>query len=118
MSSIHADVTGSKNTYFPAVIYQASEQFEDAASVYERVVNVSVNSPLTHELLHSYYHGERLDKALKICRTLRQKYGVLNTISAMEAAIYEEIGDLSNAKKIALEYLDSYPEHFGMKHSL
>jgi len=91
------------------------KQFEDAASIYEKVVDRNLNTSLNQKLLNSYYRAGKTGKALDICTALRQKYGPLKHVSEMESAIYEEIGDLPEAKRVCKEYLSSFPDNFGMK---
>lgn len=91
------------------------EQFEDAADIYEKIVDKTLDTPLNHKLLNSYYRAGKIDKALKICQILHQKYGPLKYISEMESAIYEEIGNLPEAKRICQEYRRLFPDDIGMK---
>ena len=65
------------------------EQFEDAASIYEKVIDRNLNTPLNRKLLNSYYRAGEIDEALNVCKNLRQKYGPLKHVSEMESAIYE-----------------------------
>ena len=98
-----------------ATEFYSLEQFEDAARNYERVVNKSLDTPLTRELLNSYYRAGELGKALDICQALRNKYGPLKYVSEMESAIYEEIGNLPEARKVCQEYLNVFPDDFVVK---
>lgn len=98
-----------------ATEFYSLEQFEDAARIYERIVNKSLDAPLTRELLNSYYRSGELGKALEICQALRKKYGPLKYVSEMESAIYEEIGNLPEARKVCQEYLNVFPDDFGAK---
>ncbi len=91
------------------------EQFEDAASIYGKVIDQNLNTPLNRKLLNFYYRAGEIDEALNICKNLRQRYGPLKHVSEMESAIYEEIGDLPEAKRVCKEYLSSSPNDFGMK---
>ena len=91
------------------------EQFEDAADIYEKIVDKTLDTPLNHKLLNSYYRAGKIDKALKICQILHQEYGPLKYISEMESAIYEEIGNLPEAKRICQEYRRLFPDDIGMK---
>jgi tetratricopeptide (TPR) repeat protein len=95
--------------------FYSLEQFEDAANIYEKIVDKNLDTPLNHKLLNSYYRAGKIDKALKICQNLHQKYGPLKYISEMESAIYEEIGNLPEAKRICQEYLSLFPDDIGMK---
>ncbi len=91
------------------------EQFEDAASIYEKFVDKTLDNQVTRKLLNSYYRAGEISKALDICQILRKKYGLLEHVSEMESAIYEEIGNLPEAKRICHEYLESFPDDIGMK---
>ena len=91
------------------------EHYEDAAAIYERVADKSIDGPLTRRLLNSYYGSGERAKALEICQTLRKKYGPSRYISEMESAIYEEIGDVAKAQEICKEYLGLFPDDFEMK---
>lgn len=88
---------------------------EEAAYTYERIVDKTLDTPLSRKLLNSYYRAGELNKALEICQNLQKKYGTLEYASEMESAIYEEIGDLPKAKEVCKTYLESFPDDSGMK---
>ena len=88
--------------------------FEDAVRVYERVVNRSLNTPLTHKLRNSLYWAGDIGKALEMCSHLHKTYGLTNYLAEMESAIYEEIGDLPAAKSVCQEYLAVSPNDLGI----
>lgn len=91
------------------------EEFEEAAQIYERIVDKSLNTPLSRRLLNSYYRAGMLDKALDICQVLRRKFGLTKYAAEMESAIYEEIGDLPKAKEVCQSYLGISPNDSGMQ---
>ena len=91
------------------------EQFEEAASLYEKLANTDLNSQLTQFLLNSYYHSGEREKTLKICQNLREKYGPLEKISEMEYAIYDEIGDMNQARVVCEAYTNKFPNDVDMK---
>lgn len=93
----------------------AIKEFEEAANIYERIVDTSINSILSRALLNSYYRAGILDKALGICSILNKKYGPLEYVSEMESAIYEEIGDLPKAKEVCKSYLELFPDDSEMQ---
>lgn len=93
----------------------AFKEFEEAAKIYEKIVDTSINSPLSRALLNSYYRAGIIDKALGICQTLLEKYGPLKYVSEMESAIFEEIGDLPKAKDLCKTYLETSPDDYGMQ---
>jgi tetratricopeptide (TPR) repeat protein len=108
-SSTFGELYGLANTLY------SLEQFEDAASIYERIADKSTDSPLTRRLLNSYYRSGERGKALHICQNLRKKHGPLKYVSEIESAIYEEIGDLAKAEEVCKEYLRLFPDDFEMK---
>lgn len=91
------------------------EQFEEAANIYERIVDTALDTPLTRRILNSYYQAGDIGKAFEICQFLSQKFGPLKFVSEIEAAIFEEIGDLQEAKRVCKEYLEVYRDDFRMK---
>ena len=94
------------------------KQFEEAAILYEKLANTSLNSQLTQFLLNSYYHSGERKKTIEICQTLREKYGPLEKISEMEYVIYDEIGDMNQAQAICEAYLSKFPDDTDMQISL
>lgn len=87
------------------------EEFEEASLIYERVVDKTLNTPLSRRLLNSYYRAGMLDKALEICcQVLNQKYSPTEYMTEMESAIYEEIGDLTRAEAVCESYLERIPD--------
>lgn len=91
------------------------DEFENAVDVYEKIANTNLDSLLTRRLLICYYRCGKTGQALQICQSLRKKYGPLKYVSEMEAAIYEEIGDLNEAKNVCQEYLNLFPNDFDMR---
>lgn len=91
------------------------EKLEDAASIYEKFVDIETNSNLTKRIIDCYYRSGEIGKALKICQSLREKYGVLRYVSEIEIAIYYEIDDLNKVKILIKDYLNSYPSNLEMK---
>ena len=91
------------------------EQFEKSAELYERFADKSQDSQWTERLLYSYYRSGEIKKALEICQTLRKKYGPLKAISEMEYAIYDEIGDLNQARAVCEVYINAFPDDVDMQ---
>ena len=50
------------------------KQFREAAVLYEKIADPSLNSELTQWLLKSYHNAGEIGKALELCRQLREKY--------------------------------------------
>ena len=94
------------------------ESFDEAKSIYEKFVDSTQNTELTHRIVESYYRCGEIGKALKICKFLREEYGQIPHISQIEAVIDNEIGDLSEAKKVYVEYIEEFPDDFDMKLNL
>ena len=92
-----------------------NKQFKETATLYEKLADTSQNSQLTQWLVQSYYNSGEIEKALKICQKLREKYGPLENISVMEVVIYEEIGDMNQAETVCKEYLKKFPNDNDMQ---
>ena len=91
------------------------QQFKEAATLYEKLVDTSQNSQLTLGVLASYYNAGEMGKALEICQQLREKYGPLENISEREVIIYEEIGDMNQAEAVCKAYLNKFPDDIDMR---
>jgi tetratricopeptide (TPR) repeat protein len=93
----------------------ALELFDEARSIYEKFVDITQSTELTYRIVESYYRCGEIGKALMICKSLRGEHGPIPHISQIEAAIDNEIGDLSEARKVYEEYLKKFPDDFGIK---
>ena len=91
------------------------KQFKEASTLYEKFANTSLNSQLTQSLLYSYYHSGEREKTLAICQSLREKYGPLKNISEMEFLIYNEIGDMNQARAVCEVYINAFPDDIDMQ---
>ena len=105
---------------FQAVIALADElfysgEFEKAATLYEQIADTRLNSQWTMCLLDSYYHAGERKKTLEICRSLREKYGPLQKVSEMEFLIYNEIGDMNQARSVGEMYVNAFPNDIEMQ---
>ena len=113
------DYVKNSNT-FEEIIELANElrmlgQFEEAATLYEKYADTSVNSQLTWDLLNCYYHAGEREKTLGICQVLREKYGPLRHISEMEFMIYNEIGNMKQAQAVCEVYIKAFPDDIDMQ---
>ena len=105
---------------FQAIIALADElfnyrEFEKAAGLYEQIADTRLNSQWTMCLLDSYYHSGERKKTLEICRNLREKYGPLQKITEMEFLIYNEIGDMNQARAVGEMYVNAFPSDIEMQ---
>jgi hypothetical protein len=90
-------------------------RYSDAADVYERVAEPTLDSHLTFRLITSYFEAGRLDQALDVCRKLRAAHGALRRVCEIESAIYEETGDLPAARRSCEDYLAAHPDDAKMR---
>ncbi len=98
-----------------ANLFMALNHFDDSASIYEKIIDPTQNTPLTQKFIDTQYFGGHHKRALELCRSLHAIHGPLPHSSFIELAIYQEIGDLVEAKKLCIQYLDRFPEDFEMK---
>lgn len=96
-------------------VFSFMEQYAEAASIYEKVVDTNLNTPLNHTLIELYYHSGQFRKALRICQSLHQKYGASKFICQIQSVILEEIGNLAEAKRVCNEYLQLSPDDLQMQ---
>ncbi|NTW26872.1 MAG: hypothetical protein HGA36_00950 [Candidatus Moranbacteria bacterium] len=91
------------------------EKFEDAALIYEKIVDMETDSQPLRNLLNSYYRSNKLTEALQICQKIYEKYGPVSFVTEVESAIYESIGDLQKAKEVCQAYVEKFPDDLNMK---
>ena len=91
------------------------ELFKEAATLYEKIADTSLNSEWTQSLFKSYYNAGEIGKALELCQQLRAKYGAIENGSKIEYEIYKEIGNLNQAVAIGTEYLKAFPGDLNMQ---
>ena len=91
------------------------KEFDKAAKLYEKIADTRLNSPWTRRLLDSYYQSGERKKTLEICRDLRKKYGPLQKITEMEFLIYNEIGDMNQARAVGEMYVNAFPSDIEMQ---
>lgn len=94
------------------------KQFEDACAIYEFFVDTTQITDLTHKIVEAYYLAGNLEKSLEICKNLREKFGAIIHITAIEITIYNEINYLEEEKKILTEYIERFPQDIEMKINL
>ena len=75
-------------------------RWQDAATVLERIVDKTNDSPLTRKYIHACFQANLLDKALEVCVQLRTSFGPLEYVTDIEVSILEEIGDITSARRI------------------
>ena len=73
---------------------------------------------LAHKIVEAYYLSGNLEKSLEICKNLREKFGPIIHITAIEIAIYHEINYLEEEKKTLTEYIECFPQDIQMKINL
>ncbi|MEN6554196.1 MAG: hypothetical protein ABFC34_15060 [Methanobacterium sp.] len=92
------------------------ENLISAAEIYEKFVDKHTNSNFTKRLIDCYYRSGNIGAAFKICQNLSEKYDKpLKYISEVEIAIYTEIGEYKEAKKLINRYLEFFPDNLDMK---
>ncbi len=91
------------------------KEFNKAATLYEKIADTRLNSQWTRILLESYYHSGERKKTLEICQSLREKYGPLEKVTAMEFLIYDEIGDMNQARAVGEMYVNAFPSDIEMQ---
>ena len=100
--------------------YYREKLYDKAIPYYEKIVNPSINNDVLKKYLTCLYHWSNKEQGYKIClgicKKLREKYGVIEFVSEIEAAIQEELGDLKIASDLYLELSQKFPSQY--KHQL
>ena len=91
------------------------EQYGDAAEIYQRCIDPRQNTEFTQKCIDSCYRDGKHGKALELCRNLHAACGPLLHTTDIELAIYHEIGDMPEAKRLCIAYLNAFHEDYDMK---
>lgn len=89
----------------------ATGRWAEAATVFERVVDTTVDSPLTRKYIQACYQASLLKNALSVCKRLREANGPMEFVTDIEVAILEETGDLSSARAVCEGLIQAFPEN-------
>lgn len=98
-----------------AVEYYQLGKYEEAATLYSRLADISVDNFITRKLLDCYYKTGNDEKTLEIVQALRKKNGLIKDLTELESAINEEIGDLPAAQKLCEEHLQQFSDDDSVK---
>lgn len=104
------DSTPSSHLFLLANELGVVGRWAEAAQVFERFVDTSADSPVTRKYLHACYQASLLDKAMEVCRRLREAHGPMEFVTEIEIAILEEAGDLGTARSVCEEFAAAFPE--------
>lgn len=100
-------------TYFDLLAladeYNFIGEFGKASTFYERVADIKVDSEITRRLIDTFLKSGNNHKALVVCQSIRKNQGLIREVVELEATLYEDIGDLTNATKLCKEYLNENP---------
>ncbi len=100
-------------TYFDLLAladeYNFVGKFGKASTFYERVTDIKVDSEITRRLIDTYLKSGNNQKALSVCKSIRENQGLIREVIELEATLHEDIGDLENATKLCEEYLKENP---------
>ena len=89
---------------------QELEQYGDATALYEKIADRTQYTPLTRKLLCCYYQTGELGQALEICQNILQQKETSSEIIELAAGIQEELGNLSESRRLCEQYLAVHPD--------
>jgi len=101
-----------------ADIYHHLKQFDNAAEIYQKLIDPTQDTNYTHWFIDACYFGGHHGQALELCRKLHSVHGLLNHSANIELAIYLEIGDLIEAKRLCEAFLQKFPDDYEMQLNL
>ena len=89
---------------------QKLEQYGAATVLYENIADRTQYTPLTRKLLCCYYQTGELGQALEICQNILQQKEPSSEIIELAAGIQEELGNLSESRRLCEQYLAVHPD--------
>jgi len=93
-----------------AFAYADLKQYSKAIELLERITDVYKYTFLSRALLQTYFEAGEIDKALKLCLTIKSSHGPIDLVVEIQSTIYESIDDLPKAIDVCEEYLAIYPD--------
>jgi tetratricopeptide (TPR) repeat protein len=90
-------------------------RFSEAASLYDRVADTAIDSPLTRRFLLACYRAGKNGRAIEIADSLNTTNGPLEFATEVAVAVFEEIGDLGRAREACNIYLARIPDDAVMR---
>jgi tetratricopeptide (TPR) repeat protein len=91
------------------------KRYKDAAEIYEKFVDTTLETRFTRNLLDSYLGSGDHGKALLVCEGLLEKYGPLDYISPWAVNLYINIDELDDAYSVCKDYLRLFPNDISMQ---
>ena len=85
-------------------------QYQEATELYEKIADQTKYTPLTRNLIFCYYKIGKLGQALEICQNILQQKEPSSEIIELAAGIQEELGNLSESRRLCERYLAVHPD--------
>lgn len=108
---INIDSLNLVSLYCLARLYEDFKYYRDAASIYEKLADTTLNNELTERLLYTYYYSGNLKSALSLCKQILDRSDNNLPVAEMTSCIYEDIGDLNKARKVCQSILKHFPNN-------
>lgn len=109
--SVDIDSSDLISLYYLALLYHDFKYYRDAATIYEKLADTSLNNELTERLLYSYLYSGNLKSALSLCEQIIKQSGDNLEIAELTSSIYEKIGDLNKARQVCQSVLKYFPDN-------
>ena len=90
--------------------FQKLGQYQEAVDLYEKIADRTKYTPLTRNLIFSYHKIGKLGQALEICQNILQQSDSPPEIIELAAGIQEELGNLSESRRLCEQYLAVHPD--------
>jgi tetratricopeptide (TPR) repeat protein len=91
------------------------KRYKDAAEIYEKFVDATLDTRFTRNLLNSYVGSGEYGKALLICQKLLEKKDPLDYVSNLAVRLYMYIDEPDSAYSLCKEYLQLFPDNIPMR---
>ncbi len=101
--------------YYLACLFENLKYYRDAAAIYEKFFDTTLNNELTNRLLHAYFYSGDFKSALALCEQMLEQHGVILYVSEMASYIYQTIGDLDKARLVYYKALELFPNNISIQ---
>ena len=113
--SLDIDSLDVISLYSLARLYADFKYFRDAASIYEKLADTTLDNELTGRLLYAYFYSGNLKSALTLCEQIMARSGKNLSIAKMTSYIYEYVGDLDKARQVCQSILKYFPDNISIQ---
>lgn len=100
------ETTDARELFSLAKLFEKLEDYRNAAQIYEKFVDSTLDTYFTYKLIYAYYYAGNYKSTVEICEHLLDEHGSIPYLSDVASSIYYEIGNLNKSREICIKALE------------